>query len=181
MTFSFMCFIIRLCFPAKKERALRGFRKWSLLLKSKLKPIVNHCLFEAFITVCIICNTLLLALEHHGQSEELKSWLEGGNNVSFIVRFLLSEYLPVLTKYQTCEGSKNNFITCHALRAYQFYVRNIFSFSWQFSLWRPSLNFWHYRKSIFKRAGIFLTFSSLASATWTYWWRHFSTSALYVA
>lgn len=66
----------------KVRGIMRGLRKFSLVLKTRLKPIVNHCLFEAFITICIICNTILLAMEHHGQTVELEEWLKKGNNVS---------------------------------------------------------------------------------------------------
>ncbi|ODM93578.1 Sodium channel protein type 11 subunit alpha [Orchesella cincta] len=63
---------------SKGRTVMRQFRKLSLVLKTRLKPIVNHCLFEAFITICIIFNTVLLAMEHHGQSVELEEWLRKG-------------------------------------------------------------------------------------------------------
>lgn len=74
---------------------MRSTRKFSLILKTRLKPIVNHCLFEAFITICIIFNTVLLAMEHHGQTAELEEWLKKGNNVSAFMGFegLFNHYL----------------------------------------------------------------------------------------
>lgn len=45
--------------------------------------IVKDPLFELFITMCIVLNTLFLALEHHGMSESIRRALDVGNKVSY--------------------------------------------------------------------------------------------------
>lgn len=43
--------------------------------------IVRDPLFELGITLCIVLNTLFLALEHHGMSENIRQALDIGNKV----------------------------------------------------------------------------------------------------
>lgn len=45
--------------------------------------IVRDPLFELGITLCIVLNTLFLALEHHGMSENIRQALDIGNKVCF--------------------------------------------------------------------------------------------------
>ncbi|XP_047507054.1 sodium channel protein 60E isoform X3 [Pieris napi] len=52
-----------------------------LQFQNGLYGIVKDPLFELFITTCIILNTLFLALEHHGMSENVRQALDIGNKV----------------------------------------------------------------------------------------------------
>lgn len=45
--------------------------------------VVKDPLFELGITLCIVLNTLFLALEHHGMSENVRQALDIGNKVIF--------------------------------------------------------------------------------------------------
>lgn len=45
--------------------------------------VVKDPLFELGITLCIVLNTLFLALEHHGMSESVRQALDIGNKVSY--------------------------------------------------------------------------------------------------
>lgn len=48
--------------------------------------VVRDPLFELGITLCIVLNTLFLALEHHGMSENVRQALDIGNKVSNLER-----------------------------------------------------------------------------------------------
>ncbi|XP_059059664.1 sodium channel protein 60E-like isoform X2 [Achroia grisella] len=52
-----------------------------LQFQNCLFGIVKDPLFELFITTCIVLNTLFLALEHHGMSENVRQALDIGNKV----------------------------------------------------------------------------------------------------
>ncbi|XP_041984425.1 sodium channel protein 60E isoform X2 [Aricia agestis] len=52
-----------------------------LQFQNGLYGIVKDPLFELFITTCIVLNTLFLALEHHGMSENVRQALDIGNKV----------------------------------------------------------------------------------------------------
>ncbi|XP_052755865.1 sodium channel protein 60E isoform X2 [Galleria mellonella] len=52
-----------------------------LQFQNCLYGIVKDPLFELFITTCIVLNTLFLALEHHGMSENVRQALDIGNKV----------------------------------------------------------------------------------------------------
>ena len=45
--------------------------------------VVKDPLFELGITLCIVLNTLFLALEHHGMSNDVRYALDVGNKVSW--------------------------------------------------------------------------------------------------
>jgi len=47
-----------------------------------LHKVVRDPLFELFIMACIICNTVVLAIEHHGMSENVRNILDVGNKVN---------------------------------------------------------------------------------------------------
>lgn len=47
--------------------------------------IVKDPLFELGITLCIVLNTLFLALEHHGMNQNVRDALEYGNRVSYLL------------------------------------------------------------------------------------------------
>lgn len=64
-----------------KHLFIRHCRRLAFILRTRLQPMVNHGLFEVFVTSCIIFNTVLLALERHGQDEEEKTFMETGNMV----------------------------------------------------------------------------------------------------
>lgn len=51
-----------------------------LLSLSRLQ-VVKDPLFELAITLCIVLNTMFLALEHHGMSENVRQALDIGNKV----------------------------------------------------------------------------------------------------
>lgn len=56
-----------------------------LQFQNCLYGIVKDPLFELFITTCIVLNTLFLALEHHGMSENVRQALDIGNKVILIL------------------------------------------------------------------------------------------------
>lgn len=56
-----------------------------LRLQNCLYKIVRDPLFELLITVFIVVNTMFLAVEHHGMSDDLKRILDVGNKVSGIL------------------------------------------------------------------------------------------------
>lgn len=56
-----------------------------LQFQNCLYGIVKDPLFELFITTCIVLNTLFLALEHHGMSENVRQVLDVGNKVNKIL------------------------------------------------------------------------------------------------
>ena len=62
----------------------------------------HDTLFESAVTVCIILNTVFLAIEHHGMSAELKHVLEIGE----LCQFLSNEQLQSLQK---CPCSETHF------------------------------------------------------------------------
>lgn len=47
--------------------------------------IVRDPLFELAITVCIVLNTVFLAMEHHGMSESVLRALDIGNKVNLTI------------------------------------------------------------------------------------------------
>nr|XP_029725458.1 sodium channel protein 60E [Aedes albopictus] len=57
-----------------------SYEKW-LQFQNCLYKIVKDPLFELGITLCIVLNTLFLALEHHGMNQNVKDALEYGNRV----------------------------------------------------------------------------------------------------
>ncbi|EAT34479.1 AAEL013277-PA, partial [Aedes aegypti] len=57
-----------------------SYEKW-LQFQNCLYKIVKDPLFELGITLCIVLNTLFLALEHHGMNENVRDALEYGNRV----------------------------------------------------------------------------------------------------
>ncbi|CAL8093988.1 unnamed protein product [Orchesella dallaii] len=64
-------------------------------LSACLKPIVYHRVFEYFITFCIIINTIVLGLEHHGQSREFDDYLQIGNYI-FMAIFTAEAIIKIL-------------------------------------------------------------------------------------
>ncbi|XP_076054052.1 sodium channel protein 1 brain-like isoform X2 [Oratosquilla oratoria] len=72
-----------------------NYRFW-LKFQNKLNNIVvQGALFDLFITLCIILNTIFLAIEHHGMSRQLQLVLEVGNRV-FTVVFTLECILKIM-------------------------------------------------------------------------------------
>lgn len=53
-----------------------------LQFQNGLYKVVRDPLFELAITLCIVLNTIILALEHHGMSEQIRQALDIGNKVS---------------------------------------------------------------------------------------------------
>lgn len=68
-----------------------------LQFQNCLYGIVKDPLFELFITTCIVLNTLFLALEHHGMSENVRSALDIGNKV-----------IKLLPKIAICNVDQNS-------------------------------------------------------------------------
>ena len=48
-----------------------------------LYAVINDTFFDVIVTLCIILNTVFLAIEHHGMSEDLQYILDLGNKVNF--------------------------------------------------------------------------------------------------
>ena len=46
--------------------------------------MINDTFFDVIVTLCIILNTVFLAIEHHGMSEDLQYVLDIGNKVRLI-------------------------------------------------------------------------------------------------
>ena len=59
-----------------------------------LYTIVNDTCFDVLVTLCIILNTVFLAIEHHGMSKELAHVLDLGNKV-FTTFFALEAVLKL--------------------------------------------------------------------------------------
>ena len=59
-----------------------------------LFAIINDTFFDVIVTLCIILNTIFLAIEHHGMSEELGHILDLGNKV-FTTFFALEAVLKL--------------------------------------------------------------------------------------
>ncbi|KAK4323895.1 hypothetical protein Pmani_005447 [Petrolisthes manimaculis] len=57
-----------------------SYRTW-LKFQNLLHVIVHDAVFDLFIMICIILNTIFLAVEHHGMSDQLNKVLEVGNRV----------------------------------------------------------------------------------------------------
>ncbi|XP_071550553.1 sodium channel protein 1 brain-like isoform X3 [Panulirus ornatus] len=57
-----------------------NYRVW-LRFQNMLHVVVHDAVFDLFIMLCIILNTIFLAIEHHGMSDNLKMVLEIGNRV----------------------------------------------------------------------------------------------------
>ncbi|XP_063905113.1 sodium channel protein 60E isoform X3 [Zophobas morio] len=62
------------------EQCCVDYDGW-LQFQQALYRIVRDPLFELAITVCIVLNTMFLAMEHHGMSEEMLKALDIGNKV----------------------------------------------------------------------------------------------------
>lgn len=58
-----------------------------LQFQNCLYKIVKDPLFELGITLCIVLNTLFLAIEHHGMSEGVRQALDIGNKVRFYLNY----------------------------------------------------------------------------------------------
>lgn len=56
------------------------YQTW-LKVQNCLHKVVRDPLFELFIMACIICNTIVLAIEHHGMSQNVRNILDVGNKV----------------------------------------------------------------------------------------------------
>ncbi len=58
-----------------------SFLRFYRSLNHSFLQVVKDPLFELGITLCIVLNTLFLALEHHGMSESVRQALDIGNKV----------------------------------------------------------------------------------------------------
>ncbi|CAL8088469.1 unnamed protein product [Orchesella dallaii] len=64
------------------------YHRLAYRVRCRLRPVVNHMLFDMSITICIIANTVVLAMEHHGSTKELENALIIANNL-FMAIFTL--------------------------------------------------------------------------------------------
>ncbi|KAL8611742.1 hypothetical protein ACOMHN_065367 [Nucella lapillus] len=82
----------------------RCYVPW-LRIENFLYTIVSDPLFDLFITLCIVINTVFLASEHHGMPDGLKTALDVGNYV-FSSVFILEAILKIcaLNKYYFYNG-----------------------------------------------------------------------------
>lgn len=60
--------------------------EWFYKMKYLFQLFVNNKYFESFITICIVFNTIALALNYHGMSDEQKGIMEE-INIGFTVIF----------------------------------------------------------------------------------------------
>ena len=70
--------------PEEGEGQGEGEEGWPRLLtktQQQLQTLVTSHMFEQSVTLCILLNTVFLALEHHGMSESLQLVLDLGNKV----------------------------------------------------------------------------------------------------
>ncbi|CAG9763895.1 unnamed protein product [Ceutorhynchus assimilis] len=74
------------------ERCCTDYEGW-LQFQQGLYRIVKDPLFELAITICIVLNTMFLAMEHHGMSESVLRALDVGNKGPGIC---LAVFLPTL-------------------------------------------------------------------------------------
>lgn len=85
---TFSCFYITEDLPDRNcDRCVHccvDYTGW-LQFQNYLYKIVKDPLFELAITLCIVFNTLFLALEHHGMTEGTREALDIGNKVIFVV------------------------------------------------------------------------------------------------
>lgn len=87
--------------PKIKERLLALSLKWLdiccvwdcspywVKFQKLISLFVYDAFIELFITLCIVVNTLFMALDHHGMNEEMNRALKMGNYVIFAVFFIL--------------------------------------------------------------------------------------------
>lgn len=68
----------------------------------KVKEIVNMIVMDPFIdlaiTICIVLNTLFMAMEHYPMTKEFNDVLSAGNLVSSVVLFHSDELITYLPK-----------------------------------------------------------------------------------
>ena len=60
-----------------------------LKIQDFLYVVINETIFDIIVTLCIILNTVFLAIEHHGMSEDLQYILDLGNKVGCASQFFL--------------------------------------------------------------------------------------------
>lgn len=85
------------------ERCCMDYDGW-LQFQQSLYRIVRDPLFELAITICIILNTMFLAMEHHGMSQSVLRALDIGNKVSkFVYHHVLfcSRRTGIIMKFST--------------------------------------------------------------------------------
>ena len=60
-------------------------------LKDVLYKFINDPIFDFVVTLCIILNTVFLAVEHHGMSVDLQYVLDMGNKVMLHRHFCIKK------------------------------------------------------------------------------------------
>ncbi|ODM93572.1 Sodium channel protein 60E [Orchesella cincta] len=71
------------------------YHRFAYCMRCKMRPLVNHMLFDTTITVCIIANTVVLAMEHHGSTKDLENILIIANHV-FMAIFTLECIIKIM-------------------------------------------------------------------------------------
>ncbi|XP_050539645.1 sodium channel protein 60E-like isoform X2 [Daktulosphaira vitifoliae] len=79
------------------------YQTW-LKVQKCLYKVVRDPLFELFIMACIICNTIVLAIEHHGMSDNVAYILDVGNKI-FTAIFTIECLFKLI-------ALSNNFFNC---------------------------------------------------------------------
>ncbi|KAA0199083.1 hypothetical protein HAZT_HAZT003392, partial [Hyalella azteca] len=83
---------------AKCRECCVSYRTW-LKFQSMLYVVVHDAVFDLFIMLCIVLNTVFLAVEHHGMSETLDRILDYGNRV-FTAVFTLECIMKIMALSQ---------------------------------------------------------------------------------
>ncbi|ODN03643.1 Sodium channel protein 60E [Orchesella cincta] len=90
--------------PVDPSSLRMRYMKVTTFLSTWLRPIVFHRVFEYFITFCIIANTIVLGLEHHGQSKIFDDHLQIGNYI-FMAIFTAEAIIKILALQSEYFGS----------------------------------------------------------------------------
>ena len=65
----------------QQDPSSQGEHHWPHLCQQFLSRLVSSSVFETSVSLCIVLNTLFLAMEHHGISQGLQQVLQVGNKV----------------------------------------------------------------------------------------------------
>lgn len=88
-----------------------------LRFQSGLYKVVRDPLFDLLITLCIILNTMFLAMEHHGMSESVRQALDIGNKVRATLNLHNTQHGSIMMSFICCTSQ------CHYFRTNSVSVR----------------------------------------------------------
>ncbi|XP_008487354.1 uncharacterized protein LOC103524127 [Diaphorina citri] len=100
---------------AKCPECCIDYESW-LRFQNGLYRIVRDPLFELLITLCIILNTMFLAVEHHGMSQSMRDVLDYGNKM-VCVRKELTQLLMRVTSEEIEKCAREVFSMFPGLKA----------------------------------------------------------------